>query len=529
MKKIILFIVGLLVFSGVLHAQQDSLYIYKNKQIIWKEAINKVDSITFKEVTDFPPAQAVLFNFKFKKSSNDFLLQDYDLNIQNKNITGTIPLISRNLVASFDTDPSNKVMVNGRKQISGVSVNDFSKPVTYTITTDEGETANYTVDVSWLRDLPSINITTVNGEFVDVNNKSKKIRCLVEVDGKGIYPNFADSAGIRGRGNTTWGMPKKPFRFDLDKDASVLGYLPAKKWILLAEYLDPTLLLNNVAFKAGQLLEMPFTHHATPVTVNFNGEFLGVYTFTEHKEVHKNRINIDKKDGVLFEMDTYFDEDYKFYSSKYKLPVMFASPDLGKIEDEDERNAKFNLFKGYFEEMEAALHSNSFPNNNYKDLLDIESFVDYILLYDLTLNMEINHPKSTYLYKDKNEKFHMGPIWDFDWGFGYEGAGKHFSRYNTPLLLNQNVLNGKGTTFFKRFFDDPEFRSLYKQTWQEFRVNKLPLLIQHLEDVASSVAIYQPQDYLKWGGTSDYEAKIDEFITWLNNRANYLDTFTVNW
>ena len=92
---------------------------------------------------------------------------------------------------------------------------------------------------------------------------------------------------MKGRGNSTWGYPKKPYRLKLNKKAEICGLGKAKNYVLLANHLDPTLMLNSVAFKIGRLLELPFTNHAIPVDVVLNGIYKGSYLLTEQIEVKR--------------------------------------------------------------------------------------------------------------------------------------------------------------------------------------------------------------------------------------------------
>ena len=108
---------------------------------------------------------------------------------------------------------------------------------------------------------------------------------------------------IRGRGNSTWvqGMihGKKPFRLKLAEERGLLGLAPAKNWVLLANIMDSSLMANAIAFEIGHYLELPFTHTMIPVDVTVNGEYMGNYMLTEHKEVRENRIAIGDN-GVCY-------------------------------------------------------------------------------------------------------------------------------------------------------------------------------------------------------------------------------------
>ncbi|NLZ72538.1 MAG: hypothetical protein GX905_01775, partial [Bacteroidales bacterium] len=334
---------------------------------------------------------------------------------------------------------------------------------------------------------------------------------------------------IRGRGNSTWGLPKKPFRLKLDEDAAILGLAEEKDWILLANYIDPTLMLNAVAFKIGELLELKYTNHVIPVDVTLNGKYIGNYMFTEQIERSKSRVNIHKKMGVLLELDINYDEDYQFISNNYGLPVMIKDPDLSDY-DQAESDVLLQKIKDDFHKLESEIASSSFPNNNYKDLIDIESLVKYLIIYNLTQNMEINHPKSTYMYKDEQGKYFMGPIWDFDWGFDYEGTFRHFGSYNKPLFRNLSSAS-KGYTFFTRFIEDPEIKELYKVTWEKFRTEKMDSLLEYIDFYADKITNSQKKDYQTWKsapnypGVTTYSNKVLQLKSWLEGRAYYIDSY----
>lgn len=374
--------------------------------------------------------------------------------------------------------------------------------------------------------IPHFIINTENK--VNIVSKDDYVNADLTITANGWGDNFSGKTRIRGRGNSTWGLPKKPFRLKLDDDAAILGLAEEKDWILLANYLDPTLMLNAVAFKIGELLELKYTNHAIPVDVTLNGKYIGSYMLTEQVERSKSRVDIHKKNGVLLELDKNYDEDYKFVSNNYGLPVMIKDPDLSDY-DKAESDELFQKIKNDFRKFEDEVASSSFPNSNYKDLIDIESLVKYLITYDLTHNMEINHPKSTYMYKDEEGKYFMGPIWDFDYAFDYEGTHVHFGSYSKPLYRKLTPTS-TGYTFFSRFMEDPEIRQLYKATWEKFRTEKMPSLMEYIDTYASHLSESQIKDFRVWEnasgypGTTNYSNKISQLKKWLEGRAYFIDS-----
>lgn len=441
------------------------------------------------------------------------------------------------LVASFEVT-GGEVFVGEAPQSSGLTPNDFRAPVVYELRGERGDARRYIVRVRFGEEprtteeepehvLPHFYIET-DGQ-AQIESKKTYVPGSLRIDGGDEYEDFTGSMKIRGRGNSTWEQPKKPYRIKLEEKASVLGLPAEKNWVLLANYLDSSLMGNAIAMKAGQLLELPFTHHMIPVDVTFNGEYLGNYMLTEHKEVTPNRINIGA-DGVLLELDQNFDEDYQFRSAGYTLPVMVQHPDLGDLPAE-EADVAFGAIRSEFEALESLLVQPSFPDNGYRDLLDGRSFAKYVLVYYLSANGELNHPKSVYLYKLPGEPYRMGPIWDFDWAWGYNGtAGSQFSEAREALFWTGEQVRS-GTRLFTRVLEDPQVRALVREEWAAFRQNALPGLLGYIDGYAKKIRTSYARDYERWGqGAPKLDAaELSRVITWMNARASYIDEVVSGW
>lgn len=456
----------------------------------------------------------VLSAFSFMKKENSFLDTDIACAIGDESIVPTYTFPQPKLVASF-TSEAEKVMIDGVEQESGVTENDFSSPVTYQFIMPGGEIHKYIVKLDFLlAAVPEFTITLEDASLEELPDKEYR-NATLSVDGKGVYEDYMGKTEIKGRGNSTWGYLKKPYRLKLNKKAEICGLGKAKNYVLLANHIDPTLMLNSVAFKIGRLLELPFTNHAIPVDVVFNGIYKGSYLLTEQIEVKENRVDLDENNSVLWELDSYFDDEPKFKSDKFNLPVMVKDPDL--------TTEQFNRWKGDFNAFVTQFAKDPVEGNSYVDMIDIESVAKYLITYNLVHNMEINHPKSIFLHKEGNGKYVMGPIWDFDWAFDYEGNNVHFRNYRTPLF-SSSLGNGIGTAFFERFLKDSRVKAIYKETWQDFKANKLDDLLQYVDDYAKILKPSVTRNSVKWESTRSFDAKVGELKTWLKNRANYIDS-----
>lgn len=456
----------------------------------------------------------VLSAFRFLKKNNAFLTADVSSSIGEESIIPLVTFSQSELIPTFTTN-AVKVLVDEVEQKSGMTKNDFSSPVVYQFIMRNGETFQYTVKAEFLLSaIPELTITTTDPSIVEIPSKDYYLEGTLAVNGRGGYEDYTGKTEVKGRGNSTWGYPKKPYRLKLNKKAEICGLGKAKNYVLLANHLDPTLMLNSVAFKIGRLLELPFTNHAIPVDVVLNGIYKGSYLLTEQIEVKENRVDLDENNSVMWELDSYWDDEPKFKSTAFNLPVMVKDPDL--------TTEQFEYWKKDFNAFTTQFAKEPLEGNSYVDMIDIESVAKFLITFNLVHNMEINHPKSVFLYKEGNGKYVMGPIWDFDWAYDYEGTSNHFGRYNTPLFSSS--MNGVGTAFFQRFLQDSRVKAIYKRTWQDFKNNKLDALLQYVDDYAVMLKPSVERNSELWENTRSFDTKVKELKTWLRNRADYIDS-----
>lgn len=456
----------------------------------------------------------VLSAFRFLKKNNAFLTADVSSSIGEESIIPLVTFSQSELIPTFTTN-AVKVLVDEVEQKSGMTKNDFSSPVVYQFIMRNGETFQYTVKAEFLLSaIPELTITTTDPSIAEIPSKDYYLEGTLAVNGRGGYEDYTGKTEVKGRGNSTWGYPKKPYRLKLNKKAEICGLGKAKNYVLLANHLDPTLMLNSVAFKIGRLLELPFTNHAILVDVVLNGIYKGSYLLTEQIEVKENRVDLDENNSVMWELDSYWDDEPKFKSTAFNLPVMVKDPDL--------TTEQFEYWKKDFNAFTTQFAKEPLEGNSYVDMIDIESVAKFLITFNLVHNMEINHPKSVFLHKEGNGKYVMGPIWDFDWAYDYEGTSNHFGRYNTPLFSSS--MNGVGTAFFQRFLQDSRVKAIYKRTWQDFKNNKLDALLQYVDDYAVMLKPSVERNSELWENTRSFDTKVKELKTWLRNRADYIDS-----
>lgn len=306
--------------------------------------------------------------------------------------------------------------------------------------------------------IPTIFIDVEDG--AEITSKVDYRTATLRINGYGHCDDVArTTVSIRGRGNSTWyDFPKKPYRLKFAKKISLCGLTKAKSYCLIANFIDCSLARNAIAFYIAQQMGMPYTNHSIPVNLVVNGKPCGSYMLTEKPGINAGSVNIDETQGIMWEIDTNFDEDYKFYSEKYELPVMVKDPDLAEIAEDMDSVTPDSLLRYWqadFQRMENAVATDSI---NTWDYIDMQSMIDYVLVYAVCANLELRYPKSMYLYKEHVDSlYQLGPVWDFDWAFTFWN-GQESSIYTRRLF----VYDEPGSEFFEAMVKTDEFMEAYR-------------------------------------------------------------------
>lgn len=404
-------------------------------------------------------------------------------------------------------------LYNGENEVlSAITPLDFShRSVSFQVR--KGNTyRNYTVELRCPQStgLPVMDIRTDNGKSITSKTEYSRASVVIYTPGDNL-PYLQQRAQIRGRGNSTWWLDKKPYRLKLDKKAPLFGMQPAKAWVLLANALDPTLLCNTVALETARRMEMPFANHTQPVEVFLNRRYCGSYVLTEAVQVKPNRIPADTlAGGFLAEFDSNYDETCKKHSRTFALPVMLKAP---------ENQTTLNSVLDIVNPLENILSSTTPAYSEYAQLIDVESVIQYMLLNELVKNGELCHPKSVFAYRlNRTDLLHIGPPWDFDWGFGYQGSDFRYFSGSARLMLNAGNTYEPGSKFFCSFLKDPVFCSMYAARWREI-VPLLQDIDQYIYDQARLLRYSQEENAIRWGQTHiNYDTQIVLMADFLRKR-----------
>lgn len=268
------------------------------------------------------------------------------------------------------------------------------------------------------------------------------------------------SAAIKGRGNFTWRLDKKPYQLKFSTAQSVLGMAPAKTWVLLANHADTALLRNKVAYDLGRALGLPYSPDSRFVDLKINGQYLGNYLVTEKVEVNTNRVALQNDAGLLLELDNNYGlaEDYHFYTKTSNTLFVLKDAKGGvSVPLKPAVQTAYSDIQSYLNTFESLLYARTPDWARISSMIDVDSFLKYYFVYELTENPEITQ-SSVYFYKDgPADKLHAGPIWDFDSALGSYVTEPLGGDPVSEYVKNANILRNKGNGWFGQLFRNPQF------------------------------------------------------------------------
>lgn len=401
----------------------------------------------------------------------------------------------------------------------------------------EQDYENYSYNPS-LAELKQTNIPVLilkTEENSPINSKEDYIKTTLQIesnDDSEVLP-IIENAKIKGRGNSSWGLPKKPYTIKLDSKTKILGMKKAKKWVLIANYSDKSLLRNFIFYTLGKnTLNSSWAPTQKSVHLILNDEYRGVYLFGECVQINENRVDIDdisediENGGFIFEVNKRLDEEY-YFITKNNVYITLKDPDEGF------NNDMKNKVHSIIQKSEDALFSDDFknPNTGYRKYFDIDSIIDWYLINELAKNVDGANFSSIYFYYDPSDALiHMGPIWDFDISAGninYDGCDDYHDLY----IRNNSI-------WINRMSKDPYFREKVEERWNEKKNEILETINTTIDEEATKLNTAADMNFNKWEilgqyvwpnpdgyqYRTEYSQEVAYFKNWLLNRYNYLNS-----
>lgn len=472
-----------------------------------------------------------------------------------------------------------EVRVGETPLISGEKTSVFSAANATEFTLVNGS-RRYNIVVMKADDVPAMFITTEGDLSLIHQDKELKMPGKMMLAKKGKTEPEYDGLleHIKGRGNTSWGLEKKPYNIKLDSAASLLGMDASKKWSLLALHSEPTVFRHKIMHDLANDVGLKYSPHSEYIDLVINGRYFGLYQLIERVDIGKNNLvkitdlskktedaNTDELDsyprfgpnqpendtmkgfeipnnpeditgGYLLEFDDYrYDSEPSGFVTKRGQRVTLKSPENASRE-------QVAYIKNFVEDMEEAIYSETGYNSKgkyYTDYIDAESAARFYLLQELAKNVDAGR-NSCYFWKETDQagdgKLHSGPTWDWDAGLGFLGT-QHGVDLNDPYSwwVNQSRrISDAEHTIYSALCMHSDFQELALRQWNDNvypavrvllgeRPNDNGGILKSLEEYGDMVASSYTLNQKRWG-RADMQSGIDQLQNYIGQRADFFNS-----
>lgn len=350
------------------------------------------------------------------------------------------------------------------------------------------------------------------------------VEALIRIEAEG-FDDIVDKCEVKVRGNSTLEADKLSYAFRFDDNAAVLGMGKGKKWVLLANAYDPTLMRNYIALYTASKLRLNYTSEYRYADLWINDTYQGNYLLTEPVQDGGDRVDIHPAAGdFLIEYEkTRIDEDETSYivtddgyrylihdpkhasekQAEYVLEIMnhveevISEIKLGDIEAESTASM---TIKSKTTESEAAgseatgseaarskatgseaarleAAESKAAAEKLSNVIDVDSFVDYCVFAELMKSVDMGFSSEFYYYKDGI--LYAGPVWDYDMSAGNVNSSyyTHYSNLATTGDSAQGFWIEEQGKLLKELMDCPQFEKL---VWDRYHEKDVQDIITHI-------------------------------------------------
>lgn len=523
--------------------------------------------------------------------------------------TGYTPASATKLTLEY------KALSNGEAVEPTITINGeaYSSSATYDLTMPAeivlsyGDmTKTYTAKLSQLTDtgLPVVYVRTpseITSKDIwtptsDEVSDEEFCQMYIDADGRkswdGVaFEDFAEfNCQVKGRGNSTWGWDKNPYAIKLAKKKPVLGMPKHKRWVLLANLADKSMIRNSVAFmiaKAcyndGTGVQQGWNPSGHCVELVLNDKHVGNYLLCEQIKIDENRINIAESDtpttstsdqGYLLECDRYWGSDdnellywtsyrqntsYKqcynsdytymygtnYYDGgvqvaygNYKMKFGLKSPDDGDLGENGtgKSTAAYEFISTKVTDTEKWIFDTMTTSTSLSEIakyIHVDSYIDYWLTFEVAMNQEPNNPGSVYMYYDPSDGLlHAGPIWDFDLGtyrYDFNDSGLYYNKSTHFIIAN--------SIWYCKLLQNTAFQNRVIERWAiikpllETMVEQIPTLTSYLATSAEynwTMWNYQLEEIGLGEESESFNSVANTVYSNTKSRINDLNTLITN-
>ena len=400
---------------------------------------------------------------------------------------------------------------------------------------DTSDSAGKSVEAIFTYDalaMPIIALDTLDD--APITSKEEYIRCSVDVIGAGQYDFIDASAKIRGRGNSTWTLDKKPYRLKFDAATDLFGNGAARDWTLIANHCDKSLVRNYLTYSLAELFEtQKYTTTTQFVEVYLNGVYEGVYAVHEQTQTGAGRVEIDEDFddnyiSFLIELDERAYEEGVEGKDYFKVGgnlYAIKTPDTDLIAPAQTSKIRAYLQTAY----DMCDRYGVYSYEQLSECVDVLSFAQSYVINERVKSGDIGF-SSFYMYKDKGGRLTCGPLWDYDLAMG----NVYFASLNNPNAL----VAAENNIWFKRLLQWEQFRELVSNIIGDKSQQIMSLIDAKLDEVRAMSASFN-RNFERWQiwdervyrepdeilAIKSWEGQLQWLKEWLSKSMRYINTY----
>jgi len=480
-------------------------------------------------------------------------------------------------------DGAEEIKIGRQTVRSGDVCDQFT--VGKTVTIKDGK-QKFSVKVMQASELPAVFLATESGSAERIHeskaNKEAGQMVILKPDAQKEYQGALTEIKIRG--NYTSKLDKKPYQIKLADKTDLFGMGKHKTWILLADYVDVSLLRNKITLAMARAVNLPYTSHSVSVNVYMNGSYVGVYELVEKVQIGDNRVELADLEGATEELNEKDLEDFEAFSQPLELQGAVLSikghavenvpeditggyllelempdryPDeasgfitsLGQpVVVKEPEYASKEMVAYIAEKMEIFHRAISAENGtdpisgiHYAQIVDLDSLVKKYIIEEIAKNLDGNKT-SQYFYKDADSKdpmIYAGPVWDYDVAYG-RGLQSKKLRTTSGFYVNEDT--GADYYIWPKLYKQEDF---YRRVEAIYNAEFLPVLkvligkgeetddLKSIKTYAAELRNSAKMNFVRWSigdiksvykpAGKDFKSAVDYLQRFISKRMNYLN------
>jgi len=367
--------------------------------------------------------------------------------------------------------------------------------------------------------LPRIVIETK--DYAGVRDRETEIPSRLQIYGEKAPESEVLELTVRGRGNSSFMMPKYGMKLEFEDKVSLFGMPRSKDWALVANFGDKTHLRNYMMMRLSEWLGAKYTPKMQFVELYLNRNYMGLYLLTETVKVAKYRVNIEKNDSTFLveKEDTKKSDPPYVITDDFNYIYHIKSPKEPSEESQQLLLDHLNLFENFL------THQYRYPRDEIVKWIDLDDYLLFYWVQEYSKNEDGNYARSVFFTWTKGEPIHFGPLWDFDLAFGNASRERNQNPedwYIRTYRLNYYVMNSPvvdsaasaywrkhSDTFYELIDSIPVYRSIIERAIKnEYR--RWPVM-QNTENWA----LKDPYD--------SYDEAVETMVDWMKKRYQWID------